>query len=266
MIEKLETVLTDLRKQKPLILCISNVVTMEFVANSLLAVGAAPMMSACEDELQELLKIAAALYINIGTLDHHFIQLSKKAIHLANKDHKPIVLDPVGAGASRLRTETSKDILTYSQFIRGNSSEIIALAEQEQEQEQATYGVEATHASVEAEEIAARISRENNSIVIVSGPVDFITNGEKSVKVPFGSQQMQWVTGMGCCMTAMIAAFQSVMPDPFDAGVLAAYYFSLCGEIVSQKHQRPGLFKIAFLDQLHCPDFKLMRELYDKRR
>jgi hydroxyethylthiazole kinase len=262
MIDIIEKALVELRKQKPLVLCLTNFVTMEFVANSLLALGAAPIMSLCEDELEELVTMASTLYINIGTLDNDFIILCKKAIDLATKFNKPIVFDPVGAGATTIRTETAKFILPFAQLIRGNSSEIIALADKIHK----TYGVEATHTTNEAAEIATRLSQENNATFIVSGPVDLITNGEKSIKVPFGSPLMQLVTGMGCSMTAVIAAFQSVMEDSFEAGNIAAHYFALCGEIASRNYQTPGAFKIAFLDQLHTPDFNSCKRIYDQAK
>jgi hydroxyethylthiazole kinase len=262
MIDKMEKALVNVRNQKPLILCLTNFVTVEFVANSLLSTGAAPIMSACEDEIEELVKMASALYINIGTLDQNFILLAKKAIEISKKYNKPIIFDPVGSGATNIRTEISKFILPFSNFIRGNSSEIISLAGNTH----TTYGVEANNTTDEAASIAKRLSLQNNSVVIVSGPVDFITDGNKSIKVPFGSPLMQMVTGMGCSLTAVIAAFWSVLEDPFESAVIATHYFAFCGEIASKKQQSIGSFKINFLDQLHNPDFGLMRDLYDSRR
>lgn len=265
MIDEIEKYLVAVRKQKPLILCLTNFVTMEFVANILLALGAAPIMSACENETNELIKIASAIYINIGTLDHDFIKLAEKIIQIAKAHHKTIILDPVGSGATNIRTETAKSMLPYAQFIRGNSSEIISLADNTH----ATYGVEAsniTNAADRAAAIAQSVSLNNNSIVIVSGSVDFITNGNKFIKVPFGSPLMQMVTGMGCSLTAVIAAFSSAIKDPFESAVIATTYFALCGETAAQQQSSPGAFKIAFLDQLYNPNFALMRALYAKRK
>ncbi|RZI45539.1 hydroxyethylthiazole kinase [Rickettsiales endosymbiont of Peranema trichophorum] len=262
MINNIQKTLANLRTKKPLILCLTNLVTMEFVANTLLAVGAAPIMTTSENEINELVNIASALYINIGTLNDPFIKLSAKAIEIAQKHNVPIVFDPVGAGATTIRTNTSKSILPFAKFVRGNSSEIIALADHHHQ----TYGVEATHTTDEAASIATSISKKNNLVVMVSGPVDLITNGDQSIKVPFGSKLMQTVTGMGCTLTAVIAAFQSIEQDPFQAVIIAAHYFALCGEVVSKKYQTPGAFKVAFLDQLHTPDIPSMRALYDQRR
>lgn len=262
MIDKIEKALANVRSKKPLILCLTNFVTVEFVANSVLSIGAAPIMSACDDEIEELVKMASALYINIGTLDHDFIELAKKAIEICKKHKKPIIFDPVGSGATSIRTEISKSIFPFSNFIRGNSSEIISIAGNTH----TTYGVEANNTTDEAASIAKLLSLQNKAVVIVSGPVDFITDGNKSIEVPFGSPLMQMVTGMGCSLTAVIAAFVSVVEDPFESAVIAAHYFALCGELAAAKHQSIGTFKVAFLDQLHNPDFALMRDLYDSRR
>jgi hydroxyethylthiazole kinase len=261
MIDQIEKTLYDLKKQKPLILSLTNFVTQDIVANCLLSIGAAPIMSACEDELEELLQIASAVYINIGTFDNNFIALVKKATKLANKYHKPIVFDPVGAGTTNIRTQTAQYIAPFPTIIRGNASEIIALGGGAQ----ATKGVEATHTIDDAKEIATRLALKNHTTVIVSGPVDFVTNGNRSAQVGFGSPIMQLVTGMGCAMTAVIAAFQAVIENPFEAGVMAAHYFALCGELAAKNHQYPGTFKTAFLDQIHAPNFKSIKEMYDQR-
>lgn len=258
MLNKIEKSLLDLRRQKPLILSFTNFVTMDFVANCLLALGAAPVMSVCEDEIEELVKICSAVYINIGTLDVASIRLSKKVVEIAIKHNKPIIFDPVGAGATKIRTQTARYIAPFSTIIRGNASEIIALGG---EKTAATKGVESMHDTKESIEIASLLACHYNTTVIVSGPVDFVTNGDRSLQVAHGSPLMQLVTGMGCALTSIIAAFKAVIDDPFEAGLLATYYFALCGEIASLNNKHPGSFKNAFIDQLHKRDFELMRQV-----
>lgn len=260
MIDKLEKILDDIRKKKPLILNITNFVTMDFIANCLLSLGAAPIMSLFEEELEELVQIASAVYINIGTLDRNFITLAKKTIILAKHYNKPIIFDPVGAGATIIRTQTAQYISSFSTIIRGNASEIIALGSSIQ----ATKGVEATHTTDDAKEIATLLAIKNHTTVIVSGPVDFITNGNKSASLNFGDPIMQLVTGMGCAMTAVIAAFKALIADPFEASLMAAHYFDCCGEIAAFKNKHPGGFRNAFIDQLYTTDFKVIRTAYDK--
>lgn len=262
MIDKIENSLLKLRNQKPLILCLTNIVTAEFVANCLLGIGAAPMMSQFEDEIEELIKMASVLYINIGTLDSKFVSLTKKSIKIAKENNKPIIFDPVGSGATRLRTKLAKLVIHFADITRGNSSEIISLCDNQY----TTFGVESSNTTDEAVESARRLSLDNNAVFIVSGKVDYITNGFEIAKVPFGSPLMQTVTGMGCSLSAVIAALHAVLKDPFEASVVAMNYFALCGEIAAKKHESIGAFKSELLNQLHKPDFELMRELYDSRR
>lgn len=251
MIDKIEKTISDLRQQKPLVLNLTNFVTMDFVANCLLALGAAPIMSVCEDEIEELVSLCSALYINIGTLDASFITLARKAVALAAQYHKPLVFDPVGAGATKIRTQTARYIAPFATIIRGNASEIMALGEIAGN----TKGVESTHTTDDAKEIASFIAGKHKTTVVVSGAVDFVTDGVRSSQVAYGSPLMQLVTGMGCAMTAVIAAFKAVVNDPFEAGIMGAYYFARCGEQAALNNQHPDSFKNAFLDQLHKVDF-----------
>ena len=125
MIEQIAKTRELLFKTKPLILNLTNYVTMDFMANSLLAIGVAPLMTKSDKELEELVKIASSININIGTLTDDFIKQCYKAAILAKKYNRPIVLDPVGSGASTIRTETARGLVEYADIIRGNASEII---------------------------------------------------------------------------------------------------------------------------------------------
>lgn len=253
MIDKIEKTISDLRQQKPLILNLTNFVTLDFVANCLLALGAAPIMSICEDEIEELVSLCSVLYINIGTLDTSFINLTQKAVEFAIKYNKPLVFDPVGAGATKMRTQTAQHIVPFSTIIRGNASEIMALGEIAF----TTKGVESTHTTDDAKEIAGIIADKYKTTVIVSGAIDFVTDGIRSSQVAYGSPLMPLVTGMGCAMTAVIAAFQAVVDDPFEAGLIGTYYFARCGEEAALNNQHPNSFKNAFLDQLHEANFRV---------
>jgi hydroxyethylthiazole kinase len=193
-------------------------------------------------------------------LDASFITLSKKAMDLANEHNKPIVLDPVGAGATKIRTETAKDIAPLSTIIRGNASEIMALGKKSY----STKGVESAHKTDDAKEIANSLALKHKTTVIVSGAVDFVTDGIRSLQVAYGSPLMQLVTGMGCSVTAVIAAFKTVVDDPFEASLIGVHYFTLCGEIAALKNKHPGGFRSDFIDQLHLADFEMMSAIYDK--
>ncbi|CAM0117805.1 hydroxyethylthiazole kinase [Rhabdochlamydiaceae symbiont of Dictyostelium giganteum] len=260
MIHQMEEALYQLRVKKPLILNLTNHVTTDFVANAQLALGALPIMSALEEELEELIRVSSAVYINIGTLDTPFMTLVKKALEVGCQYNKPIILDPVGAGATKMRKEAAQLIAPFSTILRGNASEILALGD-------ASFtakGVESAHMPSDAKDIASLLALQYQTTVIVSGPVDLITEGHVSREVRHGSSLMQQVTGMGCAMTAVIAAFRAIQEDSFTASVIGAYYFALCGEIASLHHSYAGSFKTALIDQLHKADFALMQTLYDQ--
>lgn len=243
-------IIQHLRKQQPLVLNLTNVVTMDFVANCLLAVGAAPIMSLCEEELEELVALSSALYINIGTLDASFIRLAQHAVACATKLRKPIILDPVGAGATRIRSEIAHSLMPHATIIRGNASEIMALGKASF----STKGVEAICGTEEAEGIAVRLAKEMKSVVVVSGAVDVITDGERVERCAHGSAMMKTVTGMGCSMTAIIAAVRAVLDDSFEAARIGTTYVGLCGEMASQHHKSPASFKSTFIDLLYSGD------------
>ncbi|MGE3921207.1 MAG: hydroxyethylthiazole kinase [Gammaproteobacteria bacterium] len=254
MIENLEKTINQLRKKKPLVLNLTNYVTIDFMANSLLALGAAPIMSTCFDELEELVKLSDAININIGTLDETFIEQCIAAVQFTKQYNKPVVLDPVGAGATNIRTSAAKNLSHYASIIKGNASEIIALATDENQ----TKGVESTHTTQEAQMSAISLAKKNNCVVVVSGAIDFITDGEKTLEIKDGSSQMTLVTGMGCALTAVIAAMTTIVNNPFDASVMGTYFFALCGKLAAESNPGPGSYRTAFIDTLHSFDFKKM--------
>ena len=259
MIDQIELNIKKLREKKPLILNLTNNVTMDFIANVLLAVGAAPIMTQCDDELEELVIMASSININIGTLDEAFIFRCNKALALAEKYNRPVILDPVGAGASAIRTSVARNYTNHSDIIKGNASEIIALAENS-----TTLGVESIHSTHQAKDAAKLLAVKNSCVVIVSGPVDFITDGKREAELSFGSSLMPLVTGMGCSFAAVVAAFKAVIDDPFESAKIATAYFGICGQLAAINTSSPGSFRVTFIDQLHQSDLIKMRGIYAK--
>ena len=257
MFHDLEKALIQLRLTKPLILCLTNQVTMDFMANCLLSLGAAPIMTQDVREMEELIQICHAININIGTLDADFIQRANIATQLAIKYNKPIILDPVGAGASHVRTTASRSLMRSANIIRGNASEVMALLGNINK----TLGVESTHLVSDAAHIALLLAKDHQCTVVVSGEQDFVTDGHKQERLAFGSSLMPLVTGMGCALTAVIAAFNAVVHDSYDAARIATAYFSLCGSLTAQKTDTPGSFRTLFIDELFKADFMAMRSV-----
>jgi len=238
-----------IRKKKPLIHNITNYVVMNYTANALLAMGASPVMAHASNEVEEMVSFAGALVLNIGTLTDDWIASMIKAGKKASASNIPIILDPVGSGATSLRTRAAKRIIqeTRVSVIRGNASEILSLRKDGSK----TKGVDSIH-SVEAAEKSAKIlAGELESVLAVTGPTDLITDGKQVIRVSNGHSLMGYVTGTGCTATAIIGAFLSVDEDPVSATATALAFFGLAGEVAAKNAVAPGSFMIAVLDALY---------------
>ena len=243
------------RAQSPLVHCITNYVAMEFNANALLAVGASPLMSFCPEEMKEIAAIASALVVNIGCLDRQEIEAMKLAADAMSRLGKPWVLDPVGAGASRIRTETCLRLIRdyCPAIIRGNASEILVLAGSTI----VSRGVDSSASSGDAVEAARALARETGAVVSVSGAVDYITDGERVGTVHNGSPLMSRITAMGCTASALTGAFAAVQPDAFQAAWSAMALMGLAGDLAASRltpDLGTGTMSVAFLDALSTFD------------
>ncbi|MDQ6478314.1 hydroxyethylthiazole kinase [Dyadobacter sp. LHD-138] len=240
--------LAELRAQSPLVHNITNFVVMNYTANALLAIGASPVMAHAVEEVEDMVVIAGALVVNIGTLSPLWVEGMKKAMLAAVKLSKPIILDPVGAGATPYRNQVLSELLnTVSPtLIRGNASEILALAGANIQ----TKGVDSTASSTDSIQAAKLLSDQYGCVVSVSGATDVIVSGEKIAYVENGVSLMTRVTGMGCSASAVAGAFCAVQADAFQAAVSAAALMGVCGEKAFEKARLPGSFQIAFLDAL----------------
>ncbi|MDB9529005.1 hydroxyethylthiazole kinase [Oscillatoria sp. CS-180] len=240
--------LADLRHHRPLVHNITNYVVMNLTANALLAVGASPVMAHAEGEIEDMVALANSVVINIGTLSDRWIVAMKKAAIAAAHNQTPYVLDPVGAGATQLRTQTAKEILNQSSpaVIRGNASEICALAHETVK----TLGVDSSLDSDQAIDAARLLAEQYRTAVVVSGKVDHIVDAQQHVEIHNGDRIMTQVTGMGCTATALIGAFVATAASPFDAVVVAMSVMGVAGELAAQQAQGPGTFVPHFLDAL----------------
>lgn len=241
--------LIKIRKNKPLIHNITNFVVMNYTANVLLACGASPVMAHAENEVEEMVAFAGALVLNIGTLTDAWVGLMLKAGRKATALGKPIILDPVGSGATALRTNAAKQILsgTKVSVVRGNASEILSLADQDSQ----TKGVDAIHSVADAAAAAGQLARELGTTLAITGPIDVVTDGQRVVTIEGGHHLMPYVTGTGCSATALIGAFLAVDSDPVSAAATGLAFFGLAGAKAGTTATGPGTFMIHLLDALY---------------
>lgn len=249
LIEQITQALTAVRQQKPLVVNITNYVVMNNTANALLAIGASPIMAHSKQEMAEMMSFAGALVINIGTLDSVWIPRMTFAVEQANANGKVVVLDPVGCGASTLRTETSRQIarLADKLIIRGNASEIIALAG-EQAQSKGVDSLDSSDAALGAAEF---LVAEYGANVVISGETDYIVTKSQTVTLSNGHEMMPYVTGMGCTLSALTGAFAAVGDE---TGLAAAAVLGVAGEIAAEQARGPGSLQLTLLDELYQLD------------
>jgi hydroxyethylthiazole kinase len=256
--EKAAENLVALREKKPLIHNITNYVVMNYTANALLAMGASPVMAHAHNEVEDMVAFAGALVLNIGTLSDDWISSMIKAGKKASQLDTPIVLDPVGSGATPLRTKSAKSIIseTNIKVIRGNASEILSLRDENSK----TKGVDSIHSVEEAAEAARNLAQELRTTLAITGPVDLVTDGTRILRVSNGHPLMGYVTGTGCTATATIGAFLAVDNDPVSATSTALSFFGLAGEIAAETASAPGTFSIRMLDALYTITPEKLRE------
>ncbi len=252
----IEDTLARMRDKAPLVHNITNFVVMQVTANALLAAGASPLMAHAVEELDDLLAISSALVLNIGTLDEAWIAAMHKAGACANARGVPVALDPVGAGASRLRTQSALALLESVRpaVLRGNASEIMALAaalapSEPRADAKTTKGVDSANTSHEAAQAAEELARRFRCVVSVSGEIDRITDGDQTCLVRGGSPLMTRVTGLGCSATALTGACLAVAP-PLAAATSAMALMAHAGTRAAAVAKGPGSFLPAFLDAL----------------
>lgn len=248
MFEQINNLITQIKNRQPLIMNLTNYVTMDFIANGLLSLGASPIMLQSVQEIDDLLKATSAVVINIGTLDDAFIELCEQVCQKANRLNIPIVLDPAGAGASQYRTNTCLNLLKRYKFcvIRGNASEILALSGSHHN----TKGVDTTIATASAIESGKILSSQHKVVIAITGKSDAVIDENHVCLFERGSSVMPFITGSGCLLSAVIGAFNAVHHNRIEASSAAVLFYSVCGELAAKHSKAPGSFKVHFLDSL----------------
>jgi hydroxyethylthiazole kinase len=245
--------LRRLREMKPLIHQITNYVVMNETANATLALGALPVMAHAREEVEEMAAIAGALVLNIGTLSPHWVEAMLIAGRVANERGIPVVLDPVGAGATTYRTETAKRILDELEVtvLRGNAGEVATLVGVDAE----VRGVESIASGGDPAELARQAGRQLGLVASVTGPVDHVSDGETVVAIANGHPMMAAITGTGCISSAITGCFLAVNREaPLAAAVEALVAFGVAGEDAASGAKGPGSFHVALYDELAALD------------
>ncbi|WP_435924246.1 hydroxyethylthiazole kinase [Paenibacillus sp. DYY-L-2] len=252
MLEKeLSALLTQVQNTKPLVHNMTNVVVTNFTANGLYALGASPVMAYAPEEVADMAKIAGALVLNIGTLSSELIDAMIVAGRSANEHGVPVLLDPVGAGATRFRTESALRILSkvHVSLVRGNAAEVANLLGEGG----VIKGVDAGDSDTyENASLAVRAARQFGAVVAITGREDVIADGTACRGISGGDALLTQVTGTGCLLTSVLGAFAAVCPDMLLAGTAGLAFYGTAAARAAERTAAfgPGSFQIAFLDEL----------------
>jgi len=248
MLEQLWSVREEVKRRKPLIYNITNNVVTNFTANVLLAVGASPIMSEGDAEAEELTGITDAVVLNIGTLHPRQVGYFLKAGEFANKDKKPLLLDPVGVGATGYRNETALNLIEQLKvsLIRGNYGETGFLAGTAGK----TKGVDSVDAELDSE-LTKALANKTGALVCATGPTDYLSDGTRVCANRTGHELLQLVTGTGCALTSVMGAFLAVSEDPILGGLSALAFYGAAAEKAACSVKGPGSFAVSFIDALY---------------
>ncbi len=245
--------LRTMRERKPLVHQITNYVVMNETANATLAIGALPVMAHAVEEVEEMAGLASALVLNIGTLSPHWVEAMLLAGGAASARGIPVVLDPVGAGATAYRTATARRILDVVgvTVIRGNPGEVATLVGADAE----VRGVESIGAGLEAAELARTAARRLGVVASVTGAVDHVSDGHRVLAVANGHELLASVTGTGCMSSALTGCFLAAKPDaPLEAAAEALAAFGVAAEDAALGSGGPGTFHARLYDALYNLD------------
>ncbi|GAA0359791.1 hydroxyethylthiazole kinase [Bacillus horti] len=248
--EEVSTLLRKVREKNPLVHNITNDVVTNYTANGLLALGASPVMAVAHEEVEDMAKIAGAVVLNIGTLTEAQVEAMLLAGKSANKHGVPVILDPVGAGATLYRTETARKILREVQVsvLRGNAAEVANVMGEEWE----IKGVDAGEVAGDTVALCHAAAKQLGCTVVITGKDDVVSNGNESIVTGNGHVLSTKVTGSGCLLSSVVGAFCAIEEDLVFASVSAVASYGIAAELAGAKQSLPGSFQIEFLNQLNA--------------
>jgi hydroxyethylthiazole kinase len=254
------TILERVRTENPLVHNITNVVVTNFTANGLLAMGASPVMAYAPEEVAEMASLAGALVLNIGTLNEAVVESMLIAGKAANEQGVPVILDPVGAGATSYRTSTARKLIEELEIavVRGNAAEIANTAGQNW----SIKGVDSSSGKGDIVELGKKAARQFNSMVVITGKEDVVTDGEMAYIIKNGHPLLTKVTGAGCLLTSVIGAFLAVEKDYAKASAAALAFYGIAAEKAAAftAEKGPGSFQVELLNSLSLVSSKDLKD------
>jgi hydroxyethylthiazole kinase len=246
-----------LSERAPLVQCLTNSVVQTITANALLAAGASPAMVDNVHESATFAQLASAVLVNVGTLDDEKARAMSLAAGSAHRNRTPWVLDPVAVGGLEFRTRVARELLQHAPtVVRGNASEVLGLAGAGA----GGRGVDSTDGVEEALAAAREIADRTGGVVAVSGVVDVLVQGGRTVRVSGGHPLLTRTTGAGCSLGALVAAYAAVAEDPLVAAVAAHVHVAVAAERAAAQGVGPGTFAIRWLDELDAVDADAVRD------
>lgn len=244
--------INEVKEINPLVLHYTNNVTITDCANTTLAIGASPLMSFSYEEVEDIVKACSSVVINIGTMNSELLDLFLLAGKIANKNNKPVILDPVGVFATKARTQLVHKLLNEVKFdvIRGNISEIQFLGGLNAKGQ----GVDSIDDGSDATEIVKEVARKLSCVVVASGKTDLISDGDIVYKIKNGTKKLKLITGTGCMSTSLIGSFLPCTDNKLEAAVMGTLAMSLSGELADKENPPIGTFKMNLFDNLYSLD------------
>lgn len=268
LLNRIEINLKSIKEKNALTHCITNSVTINDCANAVLAIGGSPFMAEDAEELEEVVTIADVLVINIGKLSKDQIKSMKISSQTANKTNTPIILDPVGVGVTELRNRTTMDLIENYDIaaIRGNISEIKAIAKLVGvlDESNTAKGVDVNLDDIITEEnlkangdLICELADKLNTVILASGPLDILSDGETTVVIDNGDDMMPLITGSGCMLSSIVGSCIGGS-NPFEGSLVAILAMNIAGEKARAKvdanDEGTGSFRAYLIDYLYKTD------------
>lgn len=255
--EEVILALKKLKENTPLVYHLTNIVTINDCANITLAIGGSPLMSFCKEEIEEIIGFSASIVLNIGTMDKSMRDMAIAVGKIANRLKKPIVLDPVGVGATKARKEMVDSLLKEIRFtvIKGNMAEIKTLLDIDS----LSRGVDSLEKNETGEEIVRLAAKKFGSIIVITGEIDYIGNQQTVFKVMNGHKKMGLVTGTGCMISSLIGTFLGGGNNPLVSGVGGVVAMGIAGELAEKNFVGTGSLKVGIIDNISNLDENTIR-------